>query len=191
MSFPWGEPGEALSGGEIHICAGRYGHRSMEGKEKMITLEVLDKNNQREALGIDREDVSLDFVDSVEDILEQNRYGEEHGYKGHTYLVRSDGRCVGIILMGEGIPWEVDPPQIAGRPFYRIMGFIIDRAYRRRGIGSQVLEEVIRRIFREFGPRPIVIGCHMDNISALEMYQRHGFVNTYFMDEDDYFLIRE
>ena len=31
----------------------------------MTTLEVLDKNNQREALGIDREDVRLDFLGSV------------------------------------------------------------------------------------------------------------------------------
>ncbi len=157
----------------------------------MITLEILDRENQQEALGIDREDVSLDFVDSVEDIIELTRYGEEHKYIGHTYLVRFDGKCVGIILMGEGIPWEVDPPQIAGRPFYRIMGFIIDRGYRRRGIGSYVLEEVIRRIYGEFGPRPILIGCQENNISAMELYQRHGFVNTLAMDEDDCFLIRE
>lgn len=158
---------------------------------EMITLEVLNRENQGEALGIDREDISLDFVDSVEDIIELTRYGEEHGYIGHTYLIRYEGRCVGIILMGEGIPWEVHPPQIAGRPFYRIMGFIIDRAYRRRGIGSYVLEEVIGRIYREFGPRPIVIGCQEDNAAAMKMYQKHGFVNTFAMDEDDYFMIRE
>lgn len=157
----------------------------------MITLEVLTEENQREVLHIDREDISLDLVDSVEDILELTRYGEEHRCLGHTYLVRLDGKCVGIILMGEGIPWEVDPPQIAGRPFYRIMGFIIDRAYRHRGIGSYVLEEVIRRIYREFGPRPILIGCHEDNVPARELYQRHGFVDTLAMDEDDRFLIRE
>lgn len=160
-------------------------------KCEMITLEILDKENQQEALCIDREDISLDFVDSVEDIIELTRYGEEHNCIGHTYLIRLDGQCVGIILMGEGIPWEVDPPQIAGRPFYRIMGFIIDRAYRRRGIGSYVLEEVIQQVYREFGSRPIVIGCHVDNVSAMEMYQRHGFVNTFAMDEDDWFLIRE
>lgn len=164
---------------------------SGEGIEKMVTLEVLDKENQAEALGIDREDISLDFVDSVEDIIELTRYGEEHECIGHTYLIRYDGRCVGIILMGEGIPWEVDPPQVRGRPFYRIMGFIIDRAYRRRGIGSYVLEEVIRRVYRGFGPRPIVIGCQADNAAAMKMYQKHGFVNTFAMDEDDYFLIRE
>ncbi|MDE6516896.1 MAG: GNAT family N-acetyltransferase [Acetatifactor sp.] len=160
-------------------------------KCELITLEILDKENWQEALCIDREDISLDFVDSVEGIIELTRYGEEHNCIGHTYLIRLDGQCVGIILMGEGIPWEVDPPQIAGRPFYRIMGFIIDRAYRRRGIGSYVLEEVIQQVYQEFGSRPIVIGCHVDNVSAMEMYQRHGFVNTFAMDEDDWFLIRE
>lgn len=157
----------------------------------MITLEILNGDNQAEAMAIDREDVSPDFVDSTEEIIAQTKYGEEHGYIGHTYLVRQDGRCVGIILMGEGIPWEIDPPQIAGRPFYRIMGFVIDREYRHRGIGSYVLEEAIRRIYREFGPRPIVMGCQKDNLAAMKMYQKHGFVNTLSMDEDDYFLIRE
>lgn len=158
---------------------------------EMITLEVLNRENQAEALGIDRADISLNFVDSVEDIIELTRYGEVHGCIGHTYLIRCGGRCVGIILMGEGIPWEVDPPQIAGKPFYRIMGFIIDREYRRRGIGSYALEEVIGRIYREFGSRPIVIGCHEDNGAAMKLYQKHGFVNTFAMDKDDYFLIRE
>lgn len=157
----------------------------------MITLEILSRENQTQALGIDREDISLDLVDSTEEIIELTKYGEEHGYIGHTYLIREDDRCVGIILMGEGIPWEIDPPQIAGRPFYRIMGFVIDREYRRRGIGSYVLEEVIGRVYREFGPRPIVIGCQRDNLAAMKLYQKHGFVNTYVMDEDDYFLIRE
>lgn len=157
----------------------------------MITLEILSRENQAQALGIDREDISLDVVDSTEEIIKLTKYGEEHGYIGHTYLIREDGRCVGIILMGEGIPWEIDPPQIAGRPFYRIMGFVIDREYRRRGIGSYVLEEVIGRVYREFGPRPIVIGCQRDNLAAMKLYQKHGFINTYVMDEDDYFLIRE
>ena len=66
----------------------------------MITLELLGRENQKEALGIDREDISLNFVDAVEDIIELTRYGEEHGYIGHTYLVRFDVRCVVIILMG-------------------------------------------------------------------------------------------
>ena len=35
----------------------------------MITLELLGRENQKEALGIDREDISLNFVDAVEDII--------------------------------------------------------------------------------------------------------------------------
>lgn len=28
------------------------------------------------------------------------------------------------------------------------------------------------------------------NAAAMKMYQKHGFVNTFAMDEDDYFMIR-
>lgn len=34
----------------------------------MITLEILNRENQAQALGIDRADISLDLVDSTEEI---------------------------------------------------------------------------------------------------------------------------
>lgn len=162
----------------------------VENKD-MITLELLNEENKIEALGIEREDADIHFVDSVEDIIELTKYGNDHNCIGHTFIIRYDNKCVGIILMGEGIPWKIDPPQINGRRFYRIMGFIIDKAYRCKGIGSYVLEETIKKIYDEFGSRPIVMECHKENLQAMKLYLKHGFQNTYVMDKKDYFLVRE
>ncbi len=60
-------------------------------------------------------------------------------------------------------------------PFYRLMGFVIDRRFRRRGIGGVVLEEAVARVSREFGVRPIALGCQEGNIGAARFYERHGF----------------
>ncbi len=156
----------------------------------MIRLEHITDDNRADVLSIDRSDVSEDWVDSLQTILDLTQYGLEHGCIGHTYAIYAEGACIGVILMGEGIPWDCDPPEVAGLPFYRIMGFILDRAWRSKGVGSEVLETVISRIFAEFGPRPILLGVQEDNTRAAAFYQRHGFIPTASWDEDDRFYIR-
>ena len=157
----------------------------------MIRLEELTDSRRNDVLGIDRSDISEDWVDSIPDILALHQYGLDHGCIGHTYAIYAEDVCIGIILMGEGFPWPCDPPEVARIPFYRIMGFVIDKAWRGKGLGSQVLETVIARIFGEFGPRPILIGVQQDNVRAADFYLRHGFRPTDSWDEDDRFYIRD
>ena len=90
----------------------------------------------------------------------------------------------------EDIPWETDPPEMQGVPFYRLMGFVIDNRYRSRGIGGQVLEMVIDRIYREYGVRPIALGVHKDNHRAARFYEKHGFRKTNVMEGNDYYFLR-
>lgn len=155
-----------------------------------ITIEFISDSNREELLQLQRDDVSEDIVDSVEHILATTQYGAEHGLKGRTYAIRYQGRIVGIILMGEGIPWSCDPPELQGVPFWRIMGFLIDRRYRSLGIGSQALEMVIRAVFADFGPRTIVLAVQENNLRAMRFYEKHGFVRNSAMDEDDVYFLR-
>jgi len=156
----------------------------------MIRLEAILTADHPDVLSIDRSDISEDWVDSIAHIMVLHRYGLEHRCIGHTYAIYADDVCIGIILMGEGIPWDCDPPEVAGISFYRIMGFVLDKAWRGRGIGSQVLESTIAQVYAEFGPRPILIGVQVDNTRAAEFYLRHGFHPTSSWDEDDRFYIR-
>ena len=156
----------------------------------MIRLEALNAANQRDVLQIDRSDISEDWVDAIPAILDLHQYGLDHGCIGRTYAVYAADTCIGMILMGEAFPWPCDPPEVAGVACYRIMGFVIDKAWRDKGVGSQVLESVIARIFDEFGPRPILIGVQQDNTRAADFYLHHGFSPTDSWDEDDLFYIR-
>lgn len=157
----------------------------------MIRLEQVTDANRADVLTIDRSDISEDWVDSLQTILALTQYGLEHGCIGHTYAVYADAACIGVILMGEGIPWPCDPPELAGIPFYRIMGFVLDRTWRGKNIGGKVLETVIDRVFTEYGPRPILIGVQVDNTRAAAFYLRHHFRPTEAFDEDDRFFIRD
>ena len=156
----------------------------------MIRLEPILTADHPDVMRIDRSDISEDWVDSIEDIMALHRYGLEHRCLGHTYAVYAEDVCIGVLLMGEGIPWPCDPPEVADVPFYRIMGFVLDKAWRGQGIGAQVLETAIRQVYAEFGPRPILIGVQRDNIRAAAFYMRHGFFPTNGWDEDDRFYIR-
>lgn len=156
----------------------------------MIRLRPILTADHPDVMHIDRSDISEDWVDSIQDIMALHRYGLEHRLIGRTYAIYSEDRCIGLLLMGEGIPWSCDPPELANTPFYRIMGFVIDKTWRGQDVGSQALETAIRLVYDEFGPRPICIGVQQDNTRAASFYQRHGFHPTDSWDEDDRFYLR-
>lgn len=155
-----------------------------------VCIEFVSDVNSAQLKCIQRDDVSEDFVDTVDTILETTQYGVEHGCIGHTYAVKYDRQYIGMLLLGEALEWETDPVEMREQPFYRLMGFLIDKRYRGLGIGSYVLEEVIRRCYLEYGVRPIALGVHKDNYRAERFYTKHGFQKTESMEGNDYYYIR-
>ncbi len=155
-----------------------------------IQMELLNEQNAEELKKLHREDVSEAFVDTVETIAEITQYGIDHHCIGHTYAIKHKEAYIGLILLGEALEWETDPAEMKGIPFYRLMGFVIDKRYRNGGIGSYVLENVIEECYREFGIRPIALGCHRDNHRAAAFYERHAFVRTEAMEGDDIYYLR-
>ena len=94
-----------------------------------ILLEQLTHDNYDDAAAINRDDIPEDWVDNASFLMEVTDYGAEHHLIGHTYLARVDGKPAGLIMIGEALAWETDPEEMQGKPFYRVMGFVVDRAY--------------------------------------------------------------
>ena len=156
----------------------------------MIELEFLTETNIDAVRAIHREDIPVSWVDDADTLWELTQYGLEHNCIGHTYAVKYDDAYIGVILLGEAIPWETDPEEMKNEPFYRLMGFVIDSRYRSQGIGSKVLEMVIDTIYSEYGVRPIALGVHKDNHGAARFYERHGFTPVDAMEGNDRYYIR-
>jgi len=156
----------------------------------MIELEYLTQQNMDAVCSIRREDISEAWVDGVDTFMELTQYGLEHNCMGHTYAVKYGDTYIGVILLGEAIPWETDPEEMKNEPFYRLMGFVIDNRYRNQGIGGKVLEKVIDTIYGEYGVRPIALGVHKDNHGAARFYRRHGFSEVDAMEGNDRYYIR-
>ena len=156
----------------------------------MIKLELLTKQNIDAVRDIHREDIPVSWVDDADTLWELTQYGLEHNCIGHTYAVKYGDVYIGVILLGEAIPWETDPEEMKKEPFYRLMGFVIDNRYRSQGIGSKVLEMVIDAVYSEYGVRPIALGVHKDNPGAARFYERHGFTPLNAMEGNDRYYIR-
>ena len=155
-----------------------------------FALIELTHDNLPAVRTINRDDIPEAFVDTVDTIMEITDYGRDHGCLGYTFAVEMSGKYIGLILLGEALHWETDPPEMSERPFYRLMGFVIDQAFRGNGIGGAALEKTIETVYREFGPRPIALGCHRDNEGAARFYTRHGFLKTVYRESEDYYFLR-
>lgn len=155
-----------------------------------IAFELLSKSNMNQVREIQRDDISEAFVDGVDTIMELTQYGLEHRCKGHTYAIKMGNEYVGWILLGEAFEWDTDPEEMKGVPFYRLMGFVMDKRYRNRGIGGYALERAVGLIYDEFGVRPIALDVHKDNFGAERFYLNHGFRKTDVMEGNDYYYLR-
>ena len=163
------------------------------GQERtgILTLAQLTHDNYSDARAIRRDDIPEAWVDTADTLMETTDYGAEHHLIGHTFVAYMDGKPIGLIMIGEAIPWDTDPEEMKGRPFYRLMGFVVDRDHRNSGIGGAILEEAIGRVYEEFGERPIALGVHRDNVRVGKFYERHGFQRTgVYEGNDEYYLRR-
>lgn len=156
---------------------------------KNIILEQLTHDNFHYACKINRDDIPEEWVDTAATIMDINDYGIENHLIGHTYLARIEDKYIGLIMVGEALPWETDPVEMRGIPFYRLMGFVVDREYRNRGLGGVIMEKAIEQVYQEFGRRSLALGVHKDNTKAGRFYERHGFKKTgVFEGADEYYL---
>lgn len=156
-----------------------------------VDLEELTLENFEVVGQIIRDDIPEEFVGDIEELLENMEFGIENHMKGNAFLITADEAYVGYLMIGEAIPWPTDPPELKGKEFYRLMFFVMDRDFRKSGIGGEALEMAIQSIYDQFGKKPIVLGCHKDNKKAERFYVRHGFRKTEYMENDDYYMIRD
>jgi len=155
-----------------------------------LIFEELNQNNIEFAKKIDRSDVPISFVDSIDTIMKNTKYGIEHNCIGHTFLVSFDRNYIAYLLLGEALKWDTDPIEMKKEPFYRLMGFVVDKEYRNKGYGGLILEKAIEIVYKDFGIRSIALGCHKDNKKAASFYKKHGFNNTGIFDGDDEYYLR-
>jgi len=120
------------------------------------------------------------------------------------WVYEQDGKVVGYILVGIKIPtlWQrlekrtralvgqrVDLEERAGH----IMNLAIDPTFRRRGLGSLLLQEGLRYL-EELGVDGVELEVRVNNDSAIRLYEKYGFqvkerYRHYYGNGDDAYLM--
>ena len=62
---------------------------------------------------------------------------------------------------------------------------IVKKEYRNRGIGSEILEFLIKKA-KEMGFSEMTIGVDKDNVNALHLYRKFGFTEVLFDGADEH-----
>lgn len=156
----------------------------------MVQLELLSKENEEKVLAIDRDDIPECFAESMSYTIQLSHYGIQQGLKGFCFAIKYFENYVGLILVGEAIEDEADPVEVKNRSYFRVIGFVLDRSYRDRGIGSQAFTLALEKIYHEYGTVPILLECHRKNQAAIRFYEKMGFINTNRLHNDDYYMVK-
>lgn len=88
-------------------------------------------------------------------------------------------------FIGEGaLVFDTGDPDytIPGRRVY-VSRMIVKKEYRNRGIGSEILEFLIKKA-KESGFSEMTIGVDKDNVNALHLYRKYSFTEVLFDGAD-------
>ena len=102
----------------------------------------------------------------------------------HLLKGKRDGRVVGYIIYSD-VQGEAELLRIA-----------VDKAYRRRGIGADLMESMLEEL-TDSGAERISLEVRAHNIAHVKLYKKYGFVdifvreNYYHNPEDDALIFQK
>jgi len=99
-----------------------------------------------------------------------------------VYIYKIDGEFIGEIAF----VLEMNDPDytIPNRRVY-ISRLLVKREYQNQGIGGILIDHVLEEV-QKLGYKEATIGVDKDNVAALHLYQKKGFVTVLFDGKDEY-----
>ncbi len=94
---------------------------------------------------------------------------------GKVYAFEQDGVIIGTALVRE----FTDEPL-----GYDLQQFMIDRQYQNKGYGSEALQLILDELRRENHYNHVELCVKKADIEAIHLYEKHGFVDSGYVDED-------
>lgn len=139
-----------------------------------VTLEPLSPASEPFLLALDCGDIPSAYVEPPARTIALAHEGDAAGLAGFCFAICADDHYAGLMLLGQAIPDPSDPTEVQGQRYFRLLGFVLSRADRGQGIGSEALRLTLKQLYAAYGAVPVVLECHREN-PALHLYQRLGF----------------
>lgn len=139
----------------------------------MITLTEVTEENWFDVAGLSVKDDQKNYVAPAIGILARGFVYRD--CNSRIYVIENDGIIVGVSLVRE----FTDEP-----PGYDLQQFMIDQRYQGKGYGSEALALILDELRKEGHYDHAEICVKKDDIAAIRLYEKNGFIDSGYVDED-------
>lgn len=139
----------------------------------MIRLTEITEDNWLEAASISVKESQKGFLAPAAGIIARGYVYRNCG--GRVLVIENDGTIVGLALVRE----FTDEPL-----GYDLQQFMIDKRFQGRGYGSAALSLILDMLRKEGRYDHVEVCVKKDDKEALRLYEKHGFTDSGYYDED-------
>lgn len=138
----------------------------------MIRLSEITEENWLEAAALSVKEQQKAYLAPAIGILARGYV--YRNCSGRVYAIENDGVAVGLALVRE----FTDEPL-----GYDLQQFMIDRRYQGKGYGAEALSLILDALRKEGHYDHVEVCVKKENTAALRLFERHGFVDSGYVDE--------
>ena len=139
----------------------------------MIHLSDINEQNYLDAASLRVREDQQGYLDRPVGILARGYV--YRAANARVFGIAEDGRLIGLALVKD---MDEEPA------CYDLQQFMIDERWQNRGFGSEALRQVLALLRREGKYGCVEVCVKQDNAQALRVYEKLGFADTGYRDED-------
>ena len=139
----------------------------------MLRLTEVTEENWLEVASLSVHDDQKSFVAPAIGILARGYVYRD--CRARIYVIENDGTVIGAALVREF------PDEPLG---YDLQEFMIDGQYQGKGYGSRALRLILEELRKEGRYDHVEICVKKEDAAAIRLYEKHGFVDSGYEDED-------
>lgn len=139
----------------------------------MIQLIELTERNWLDVARLSVSDKQKQFLDSPVGIIARGYVYRHCNAKVH--VISNNDTIIGLALVRDLNEFP---------PCYDLQQFMIDARFQNKGYGTEALTLILMQLRAEGKYDCVEVCVHKEDASALRVYEKLGFVNTGYIDED-------
>ena len=139
----------------------------------MIFLKEINESNWIQVAGLSPTEVQKNYVASAIGILARAYVYRD--CRAVAYAIYNDEIIVGIAMIRD----MNEEPKC-----YELQQFFIDKEHQGKGFGTEALREIIELLKSERKYSSIEVCVKMEDLTAIHLYEKLGFVDTGYIDAD-------
>ena len=139
----------------------------------MISLVKIDESNKAKAEKLEVSENQKSFLDSAAGIIKRAEIYKN--LNSHLFGIANGETLVGLALVKD---FEEEPFA------YDLQQFMIDKNFQGKGYGNEALKLILEYLKKEGRFESVEICVKKEDFSAIKLYEKVGFKNSGYIDEN-------